>query len=37
MVAKPDFSGYHDFSETLSEHALKAERYRQALNERGIE
>lgn len=37
MVAKPDFSGYHDFSETLSEHALKASRYRQALNERGIE
>ena len=37
MVAKPDFSGYHDFSETLPEHALKARRYRQALNERGIE
>ena len=36
MVAKADFSGYHDFSETLAEHNRKARLYRQALNERGI-
>ena len=36
MVAKADFSGYHDFSETLAEHSRKARLYQQALNQRGI-
>lgn len=36
MVAKPDFSGYHNFSTTLAEHNRNANRYRAALNERQI-
>ena len=36
MVAKPDFSGYHNFSTTLAEHNRNAARYRAALNERQI-
>jgi UPF0755 protein len=36
MVAKPDFSGFHNFSTTLAEHNRNANRYRAALNERQI-
>lgn len=36
MVARADFSGYHDFSESYAEHTRKAALYRRALNERGI-
>ena len=36
MVAKPDFSGFHNFSTTLAEHNRNAARYRAALNERKI-
>lgn len=36
MVAREDFSGYHHFSRTLSEHNRHAARYRAALNERRI-
>jgi len=36
MVAKPDFSGYHNFSTNLAEHNRNANRYRAALNERQI-
>jgi UPF0755 protein len=32
FVAKPDMSGYHVFSKTLSEHNRHADRYRDALN-----
>lgn len=34
MCAKPDFSGRHNFAETLSEHMRNAEAYHRALNER---
>ena len=33
FVAKADFSGYHDFSETFAEHKKKAAVYQQKLNE----
>ncbi len=33
MAAKPDFSGYHNFSSTLSQHNRNAAKYRAALNE----
>lgn len=33
FVAKADFSGYHDFSETFDEHKKKAAVYQQKLNE----
>lgn len=36
MVAKKDFSGYHNFSKTLQQHNRNAARYRQALRERRI-
>ncbi len=36
MCAKEDFSGYHNFSKTLSQHNIYAQRYREALNKRNI-
>lgn len=36
MCAKEDFSGYHNFATTLSQHNRNAERYHNALNRRGI-
>ncbi|MDR2121212.1 MAG: endolytic transglycosylase MltG [Tannerella sp.] len=36
MCAKEDFSGRHNFAATLDEHNRNAERYRAALNRRGI-
>ncbi len=36
MVAKDDLSGRHSFSTTHAEHARKARKYQQALNERNI-
>jgi UPF0755 protein len=36
FCAKDDFSGYNDFSRTLSEHNRKAERYQNALNQQRI-
>lgn len=36
MCAKEDFSGYHNFASTLSEHEANAHRYHKALDERKI-
>lgn len=36
FCAKEDFSNYHNFSETFSQHRIFAARYRTALNKRGI-
>jgi UPF0755 protein len=36
FCAREDFSGYHSFARTLTEHNRNADRYRRALNERKI-
>ena len=36
MCAKEDFSGYHYFSKTLSQHLMYAKRYHNAANKRGV-
>ena len=36
MCARPDFSGYHDFTKDYAAHLENAHRYQDALNEKGI-
>lgn len=36
FCAKPDFSGYHNFARTLTQHNINARKYQRALNRNGI-
>ncbi len=36
FCAREDFTGFHNFAVTLNEHLLNAEKYQNALNQRGI-
>lgn len=36
FCAKPDFSGYHNFARTLTQHNINARRYQRALSRNGI-
>ena len=36
MCAKEDFSGYHNYASTLSQHLINAKKFQEALNERNI-
>lgn len=36
MCAKEDFSGYHNYASTLSQHLINAKKFQEALNQRNI-
>jgi UPF0755 protein len=36
FAARPDFSGYHNFSRTHRQHIRNAQKYQRALNEKNI-